>query len=335
MSEPDDSEAVPGELVAAPTRAELALAAPLPPDENPARVYLASLRSRESQRVMELALVSIADTICPGATPDTLAWHRLRYRDGMALRAALSQKHAPRTVNRMLSALRSVIEHAINLGHMTDAEGGWRSRLHGVAVDKDALAGRALDADEVQRLVASCPLDTLRGARDAALLALLFGAGLRRREAAGASVSAYNAAQRRITVVGKGAKRRTVRLADDAADLVDRYLALRGEVPGPLLVSFSLHGELREENGVPTGLTETGVYEVVDVIAKRAGVSDFRPHDARRTRITEMISQGESLAAVKRVAGHESSATTDRYDRSKDDLAYAAAARVPMLGPKP
>ncbi len=335
MDENDD--AVGGEIVPVPMgspRAELALSVPFAYDENPARVYLSRLTSTGSRRVMADALTTIATTLCKGSTPDTFAWHRLRYRDGMALRATLAMTRKPRTVNRMISALRGVLEEAINLGHMTDAEGGWRTRMHGIKYDKRALSGRALETTEVAELFGQCDRKTLSGARDTVMLSFLFGAGLRRSELAGIHASDIDS-KGWVTVLGKGAKTRTVQLAPDAIEFIDEYIAMRGHPRDPIVVSFTPQGEIRrDDNGVATGLTATGVYDVLQEIAKRAGVTDIKPHDARRSRITEMISQGMPIALVKQEAGHESSETTDRYDRTKDKVAHDAAFRVRMLPPK-
>lgn len=331
-------------IVPAPTHAtELVLRTAGAPERNPAIVYLARLRSPTSRATMESALKVIAAMLAPvpdGDTPTpyhTIAWHRLQYAHGALIKTRLAAKHTTRTVNKMLCALRGVIEESINLGLITDGEGAWRSRLHGYKVDNDdEPAGRALDDSEVQRLVSACNVTTTSGMRDAAMLALLFGAALRRREAAGIQLADFDDRRGRVRVLGKGAKHRTVQLATDSAEIVRAWVAVRGRSPGPLLVSFTPQRRIKmADDGTPTGLTESGVYIVLAAIAERAEVAGITPHDARRTRITEMLMQGESLAFVRRVAGHKSSKTTDRYDRSADEAAHEASARVPMLKPKP
>lgn len=318
-----------------PPDVALMLASPLPLDRNPAAVYVASLTSATSRRTMMSALKTIAEALCPGATVESVAWHRLRYQHGVALRSKLAATLAPRTVNKLLSALRGVIEQCVNLGLMTDGEGAWRSRVHGQKPD-DELTGRALEGDEVAAMLAACGGGTLSDARDAAVVSLLFGGGLRRSEAAGVYLSDFDDKRGRVRVLGKGNKRRTVQLAPDGAAAVRSYVALRGDAPGPLLVSFDLQGRVRLDVAqLPAGLTESGLYDVFVDVAKRAGIEKATPHDARRSRITRMIDDGVSLAHVRREAGHRSSKTTDRYDRTKEESAHRAAARVGMVDPDP
>ena len=190
-----------------------------------------------------------------------------------------------------------------------------------------------LTDDEVRRMMAACDPTTVPGLRDMALLALLFGGGLRRREASKLRVADFDRVRGEVRVLGKGSKKRPVPLSTDATAIVAAWLT-KAPTSGaqPLLIAFEMNGDVRRKGGVPTGLTSPGVYSVIEAIAKRAGVTDITPHDARRTRITRMLLAGEPLVLVQRIAGHESVETTGRYVRTSQDQAQQAAARVPMVG---
>src|SRR5579871_5700278 len=91
-----------------------------PADQNPAAVYLASLGSNQSRRTMRAALDTIAGVLSNGQdTITTFPWGALRFQHTQAVRAALSEKYAPATANKMLSALRGVVEKAYKLGYMS------------------------------------------------------------------------------------------------------------------------------------------------------------------------------------------------------------------------
>jgi len=315
----------------APGPHELALAEPPRGELNPALVYVASLRSAASRRTMESALRTVAAELAPGVPPELVAWHRLRFAHVAALKSRLSAGRQAPTLNKLLSALRGVATAAVDLGLMTEADASWRSRVKGDRPRDDEPAGRALAAAEVASLLGACDGGTLEGARDAAVVALLFGGGLRRSEIATLHLSGFDARRGRVSVVGKGDRRRTVQLAPDAADVVRRYAERRGRAPGPLVVSFDLSGAVRGDARGPRGLSSAGVHYVLACVADRAGVGDVSPHDGRRTRITSMLEHGESVPDVRREAGHRSSATTDRYDRSNAEHAHAAGGRVPMV----
>ena len=92
----------------------------------------------------------------------------------MALRAVLIEENAkPATINHVLSAIRGVTKEAWRLG-LIDAE--TKERIVDVkSVSASTLpAGRHVDVGEVRRLFETCG-DTPVGARDAAMLALLYG----------------------------------------------------------------------------------------------------------------------------------------------------------------
>src|SRR5690242_16523304 len=80
------------------------------PDRHPALVYLARL-APGSRRTMRQALDSIADLLNSGRSDaETLDWASLRYQHTAAVRAILAERHAPATANKMLSALRGVLQ---------------------------------------------------------------------------------------------------------------------------------------------------------------------------------------------------------------------------------
>jgi site-specific recombinase XerC len=75
---------------------------------------------------------------------------------------------------------------------------------------------------------------TATGARDAALLELLYGCGLRRAEVVALDLADYDHADGSLRVRGKGNKERRAYLAAGAQAALDDWLQLRGDTPGPL-----------------------------------------------------------------------------------------------------
>jgi hypothetical protein len=124
-------------IVPAPIDASLATRTVRRPEQNPALVYLARLRSKTSRVTMESALKVIAELLSKGTPYTEIEWHRLQYAHGVMIRTKLLAEHSPRTTNKMLCALRGVIEESINLGLINDNDGSWRLRLHGIRVDND------------------------------------------------------------------------------------------------------------------------------------------------------------------------------------------------------
>lgn len=316
--------------------------APTPNDRNPALVYLARLGGETSAEVMARCLARTAKVLAGWMGPaaeglhwTALPWASLRYAHVAALRAHwLRQGLKARSVNQLLAAVKGVLDEAENLELLPPGEAARIVKVKGAKVYAEDPAGRDITDDEVRRMVGVCDTATVPGLRDLALLALLFGGGLRRREASKLRVSDFDRTRGELHVRGKGKKERTVPLSTDAQAMVAAWIARAPVSAGqPLLVAFKMRGGgVREKGGVPTALTSSGVYAVLLAIGKRAGVSKMSPHDARRTRITKMLLAGEALVLVQRIAGHESVNTTGRYARTHADQAKAAAERVPMVG---
>ena len=157
--------------------------ADLPLDRHPAAVYLASL-SPGSRPTMRTALRIIAGIVSPGADELTLLWPALDFAHTTAIRGRIAERFAPSTANRMLAALRRVLRAAFRLGLMT-AEQMTRAcaiePVRGVRVPR----GRALSAGELRVLFESCTGGPAGAARNAVLLGVLYGCGLRRAELVG------------------------------------------------------------------------------------------------------------------------------------------------------
>lgn len=299
----------------------------VPLDQCPVNTYLGRL-SKGSQRAMIGAIRKLAEIIKPGMDPYHIAWHKLRYQHTARVAAILKDMYAPKTANRHIAALRGVLDEACKLGLMTEEEYHKANRMQCVKEDPNAEpAGRALEKREVTKLVQVCEEDTQEGARDRCMLGLLFGGGLRRFEVAGAMFEKLSPNCDAITVIGKGNKTRTVPLPLDAAELVRRWILVRGKAKGTILYGFTPQGRLIYGRSI----SPAAIYNRLQILAQKAGLEPISPHDARRTRITQMFAEHQSLPHIQKIAGHAQSNTTTRYDRSQDAEIKASAQRVSMF----
>ncbi len=298
-------------------------AASAPPVRNAFLVYLGRL-SPASRRSQATALETIATLLTGGAAgAQDLPWHELRYPHTAAVRSELARRYAPATANRHLSALRGVLQEAWRLGAMS-AEDRLRACDVRNVTGTRIPAGREIAGGELRRLFASCAedLQPARGSRDAALLAVLYGAGLRRAEAAALDVAAYDPARGTLRLVGKGNRERLAHLGAGGTAAVDGWLHVRGPEPGALLCPVGKGGRVRVRR-----MTGQSIRDALRRRARHAGVASFAPHDCRRTFIGDLLDAGADLAAVQRLAGHASPATTSAYDR-RGERAKARAASM-------
>lgn len=292
-----------------------------PPTRHPVGAYLARL-APGSRRTMRQALEVIAGILSRGRqTASSLDWAALRYEETAAAREALAERYRPATANKMLSALRGVLKEAWRLRLM-------RAEVYHRAADLPAvrgqtlLRGRALTHDEVRRLFAKCREDRSNaGARDAALLATLYGAGLRRSEVVALDLFDLDQATGELRIrAGKGHKDRTSYVPDGSLRALRGWLRIRGRHPGPLFLPVNKAGRVGTRR-----MTDQAVLGILAKRALLAGVGRFSPHDLRRTYISDLFDAGADIATVQKLAGHANVTTTARYDRRPEETKRRAA----------
>lgn len=303
------------------TQRDLSIATQRPLDQNPAAVYLAGL-SEGSRGTMRQALNTIAG-ILTGGQADCFAieWAAVRYQHTAAIRSQLAEHYAAATANKMLCALRGTLFAAWNLEQMT-AEDYHRAIAVKSVKGHTIPAGRELSAGEISGLMRACANDpSAAGARDAAIIALLYAAGLRRAEVIALDLASYDTTTGGLKVHGKRNKERTAYLVNGAAGAMDDWLTVRGSAAGPLFLAINKGGRI-----IPGQLTTQAVYNMLIKRAAEAKITNsFSPHDFRRTFVSDLLAAGADIATVAKMAGHESVTTTARYDRRPEEAKIKAA----------
>lgn len=299
---------------------------------HPARSYLARL-APTGRRAQRSALEAIARWASSGKVSwNTFPWEQLRYQHTAAIRAWLIQTRSPATTRRMLCGLRGVLKECWRLGLVETDAYARASDLERVP-GKRLPAGRSVSPGEVRRLFEVLADDGRAIARrDAALLALLFGGGLRRSELAALELRDVDlqTGELRITEA-KGRRDRISWLAPSGLPALRDWLAIRGDDPGPLLWPVRKGGQLQPRR--------MSMEAIRDVCERRAGECDLQaisPHDCRRTWVGDLLDAGADLALAQGLAGHASAATTAAYDRRPEAARQRAAAllHVPYRAPK-
>lgn len=164
----------------------------------------------------------------------------------------------------------------------------------------------------MKRLLAVARRSTRRlGPRDAAILELLYGTGLRNSEVCSLSVFDYDAAQETVFVRnGKGGKDRIVPVGKKAREALERYAAARGghEPPSPLFVTAK---------GTP--LTPDTVRQLLTRVLRRAGLykksQHVTPHSLRHACATHLLRGHADIRHIQVLLGHSSLRTTEIYTR--------------------
>jgi integrase/recombinase XerD len=312
------------ELPAIPNLLALPAAEPVPADRHPVKVYLSRL-DLSSRRTMLTALNAAATRLTGGRlTAELLPWASLGYQHMMALRTALTQSYAPATANRILTAVRSVLKECRRLGYISLEQQMHASDIPPIRGER-LPKGRALTSAEVTKLFQTCADDSgPMGRRDAALLAILYGTGLRRSEVVNLNLQDYDSTTGALIVrAGKGNKDRQLFAGSGAAQAMREWIATRGDAPGPLFLPINKSGRL-----VARRLSDKAIVHILKERAAEADIKSFSPHDLRRSFISGLLSSGVDLVTVSAMAGHASVTTTAKYDRRGEEAKRQAAERL-------
>ena len=161
------------------------------------------------------------------------------------------------TVNHMLSGVRSTVRVAWDHGIVDDKT---RINIENVRNEKPQRrrrAGRYVKPNEVRRLFAVAPGTDPIGARDAAMLALLYGAGLQRSQAVALQLADYDRVSGAINVRDD---ERQVNATNGGKEAIDAWIASRGDWPGALLCPVAKGGRIRTRQNDRTGRDGAGAH---------------------------------------------------------------------------
>jgi len=204
----------------------------------------------------------------------------------------------------------------------------WAHRTGRIDTDPGALLGSpkahrtlppALRVDEARALLEAAARQaddgSQVGARDVAILELLYATGIRVGELCGLDVDDVDPERRVLRVLGKGRKERTVPYGLPAQRALDTWLrSARPQlvVPGAGAALFLGARGRRIDQRAVRSLVHARLGEV-------PGAPDLGPHGLRHTAATHLLEGGADLRTVQELLGHASLATTQIYTHVTTD----------------
>ena len=224
------------------------------------------------------------------------------------------QDLSPRTISRILSSLRSMMEFLILSGERAG------NPLQGMDMPRITQSlPDVMTQDEVEAFLAAIPLNTLLGQRDRTLFELIYSCGLRVSEAVDLEMTHLYTEEGMIQVFGKGGKERWVPLGPVAEHWLNIYLndvRPRMTRPGYMTNTVFL-------NNRGKGLSRKGMWKNFKTIAETAGVSG-KIHTLRHSFATHLLQGGADLRSVQEMLGHSDISTTQIYTHlNRNDLEQA------------
>lgn len=211
------------------------------------------------------------------------------------------------TIARKLSALRSFFRYLYREGHLDQNP----AKL--VRTPRQPLkTPRFLSLAEIETIMTLPPADTLKGARDRAILELLYASGLRVGELVGLNLIDLSMSRRLVRVRGKGNKERVVPFGEPSRESLDAYLQARRRIlakhtesPKTPALFLNLRGGRLSARSVQRNLEAC--------IRQAALLLDVHPHLLRHSFATHLLNNGADLRSIQELLGHESLSTTQRY----------------------
>ena len=214
---------------------------------------------------------------------------------------------APATIARRVAAVRGLHRFLVVEGT------GWEDPTATVLAPRPGLRlPKALEIDEIEKLITAPETTSSLGRRDRALLEFMYATGTRVAEVIGLDLIDIDLEDQTAIVTGKGSKQRLVpvglhSIAALRAYLPDRRAILAGKRdPGAVFL-----------NARGGRLSRQGVWGIVRKAAVRSGISVDRvsPHVLRHSTATHMVQGGADLRSVQEMLGHASISTTQVYTK--------------------
>jgi integrase/recombinase XerD len=193
---------------------------------------------------------------------------------------------------------------SIDLGRYFDTPKMWQ------------LIPEVMTVEEIDALLSEPKSDDFIGARDKAILELLYATGMRVSELCSLKITDLN--ETFVKVRGKGRKERIIPVGRRAIEAIDYYLIhfrnQASESDAPLFIS---------QKGKP--IHRISVWSRIRAYARAARIAkDVSPHTLRHSFATHLLENGADLRLIQDMLGHEDIGTTDRYTHLANSRVKAA-----------
>lgn len=256
------------------------------------------------------------------------ARHRHKTPDQVSIRDVLEylehlrnvRGNGDSAVNRQLVVLRSFYRAIVAMGHLEPRA----NPLAGFPSIK-AVARKlptVLSAEETGKLLAQPRCDTVLGLRDRAILALLYGTGMRASECTGLCQRDVDLRALTVTVTGKGGHQRTLPFNEGVAAVLAQYAQARGAALPAAPFFRSRRGR---------AMSRGTLYERVRTCARRARLGKaVSPHRLRHTFASHLVRAGVGLVTIRDLLGHRLITSTQIYLHVTAQDLRAAVDRHPI-----
>jgi integrase len=288
-------------------------------------------RAANWQRLKALVLDSVSSPITRRvynmALDEFIAWYEQEPRTGF-IKATVSTWRVSLEARGLgsssiiirMSAIRKLAMEAADNGLLAPELAAGICRVKSVK-SKGVRVGNWLTLRQAQMLLSAPGVETKKGLRDRAILAVLLGCGLRRSEVSALTFSHVQQRDGRwciVDLVGKHGRVRTIPVPTWVKVAIDAWTAAAALDEGRVFRPVNRGDKVGAE-----GLTEKVIWQLLQPYAEAAGVPGIAPHDLRRSCAKLCRAAGGELEQIQLLLGHSSVQTTERYLGTKQDLVHA------------
>lgn len=298
---------------------------------NPLTLYLTRL-APSSQLTMRYVLQDAADRLgFEDINLEEIDWHLLQPEHVIALVAALREDgYAPNTSSLYVNAVRGVMNEAWRMSLITQ-EHLLKMRTVKASAGTRLGQGRNLRRTLIREMMEACAADPRpQGLRDAAVIGILYGSGMRKSESVNLDLAQVDFAERSLRVIGKGNKELVKYAPDWAFAKLQAWLAFRRDQlkEGEEDDSFLFNRIRRGSHITRERITKHAIYYIARQRGEQVGVK-IMPHDFRRSFITRVIEEHD-LSIAQKLAHHTNIQTTASYDVRGDNERRRAVDRFDL-----
>lgn len=231
---------------------------------------------------------------------------------------------APSTMMRCTVSIRSFFQYLMRRSVIVQDPS-----IHLEAPKPERKVPKGLSIDQVDKLLNAPDGSTPQGARDKAMLELLYAAGIRVSELVNLGVNDVNTDMKFVRCTGSSGRERILPISPLAAQSVERYvngmrqklLKKNAEVEGLFL------------NALGTTLTRQGFWKIIKKYGREAGITeDITPHTLRHSFAIHMLDNGADLRSVQEMLGHSDISTTQMYQTPRKSMKEVYESHHPRAG---
>jgi integrase/recombinase XerC len=274
------------------------------------------------QRVYDKAVSPESIALFLTLPPSEALFQVLNYR-----RMLIEAKLAPSTINVRLSALKSLVDYARKMGECAFS----LNDVPGLKTEnyRDTTG---IDAESFKSVIKSADVNTVGGARDYAILRLLWDNALRRGEVCALDVGDFSASGRKLSILGKGKISKVpIDLSSGATDAISHWLELRRAnvlANATMVGSSREHGRYSDDDPMFISLSRnqpghrlggSAIYAIVRQYCQEREIEKIMsPHRVRHSALTAHLNASDgNVRAAQALSRHADLKTLSLYDDNR------------------